>query len=156
LQDARLKEQSVVEKEQTTSIFDKVLAGNLLILDGKRLKRFESKIVAEKYYIFYYTASSCPPCQQFTPTLVNWYKENKNDNFELILISSDENEDAMKNYAVSKMMPWPQLKLNKNKKFESLHRHKVRGIPSLIVCRTNGENLGNYRSRLNDLRNLVK
>lgn len=156
LQEARFKEQAIAEKEHTPSVFDKVLDGNLLILDGKRLKRFENEIAAEKYYIFYYTASWCPPCQQFTPTLVDWYKENKNDNFELILISSDRNEDAMESYAAKKMMPWPQLKLKDTKKFKSSHDHKVRGIPSLIVCKIDGENLGNYRSRLHDLRKLVR
>ena len=156
LQAARLKEQAIVEKEHTPSVFDKVLDGNLIILDGKRFKAFENKVTAKEYYIFYYTASWCPPCQQFTPTLVDWYEKNKNDNFELILISSDRNEDAMESYAAKKMMPWPQLKLKDTKKFKSSHDHKVRGIPSLIVCRIDGENLGNYRSRLHELVKLVQ
>ena len=87
---------------------------------------------------------------------MDWYKENKNDNFELILISSDRNEDAMESYAANKMMPWPQLKLKETKKFKSSHDHTVRGIPSLIVCRIDGENLGNYRSRLHELAKLVQ
>jgi nucleoredoxin len=157
LQDVRLREQAYFEKEARPSIFDKELKGNLLIVDGERLKNIENKIVAKKYYIFFYTASWCPPCQKLTLKLVDWYKKNKNDSFELILITSDRNEEAMKNYAISKSLPWPQLKFSATLDFKLAYQadHKAQGIPSLIVCSIDGEVLGNYRGRLNELRELV-
>ena len=138
------------------SIFDKNLEGKLVRLDGKSLKKCEDATKPAKFYVFYYTASWCPPCQAFTPSLVEWYNDNKNDNFELVLISSDRDEKAMEGYAKDKKMPWPQLKLKEAAKFKSKFDHGVSGIPSLIVCDLKGENLGNFRSNLQALTDLVK
>lgn len=146
-------ELQVVHKE---SVFDRVLIGNLERLKGSRLKRCEDATRPEKYYVFYYTASWCPPCQRFTPELVKWYKSNKNENFELVLISSDRSEDAMEGYAKDKKMPWPQLKMAKVKDFKGQFNHGVKGIPSVIVCDLEGKNLGNFRGNLDGLSKMVK
>lgn len=138
------------------SAFDDILDGNLVRLDGKRLKKCEDATKPEKYYVFYYTASWCGPCQAFTPSLVEWYNDNKNDNFELVLISSDQDEDAMEEYAAKKEMPWPQLKLRKAQDFKQEFEHGVRGIPSVIVCDLENKVIGNYRGDLPGLTKLVK
>jgi nucleoredoxin len=138
------------------SVFDEFLDGNLVRLDGKRLKRDKTATRPKKYYVFYYTASWCGPCQRYTPSLVEWYQENKSDAFELVLISSDRDEDAMESYAASKNMPWPQLKLRETKDFKEQFDHGVRGIPSVIVCELDGKNLGNFRTRLDELSQMVK
>lgn len=140
----------------TESVFDDTLEGNLVRLDGKSLKSCDDATKPAKYYVFYYTASWCGPCQQFTPSLVDWYQKNKNGNFELVLISSDQDEKAMEKYAAEKKMPWPQLKLRKSKSFKGKFKHGVTGIPSLIVCELDGKMLGNYRSNLAGLSDLVK
>jgi nucleoredoxin len=133
-----------------------MLLGNLVRLDGSRLKRCTDATRPKKYYLFYYTASWCGPCQRYTPELVRWYKKNKNENFELVLITSDSNEDAMEDYAKSKKMPWPQLEFKEAKDFKKRFNHGVRGIPSLIVCELDGKNLGNFRSGLDRLSEMVK
>jgi nucleoredoxin len=140
------------------SVFDDVLDKNLLILDGKKLKKHELATKPAKYYVFYYTASWCGPCQAFTPSLVEFYNKHKegNNNFELVLISSDREEDAMEDYAKEKKMPWPQLKLSKSASFKGKFNHGVSGIPSLIVCDLEGNNLGNFRSNLPGLEKLIK
>lgn len=141
--------------EGKPSVFDDLLDGNLVKLDGKSLKKYEMTERPKKYYVFYYTASWCGPCQQYTPSLVEFYNENKSDNFELVLITSDQDEDAMEKYAADKKMPWPQLKLKDAQKFKKEFDHGVTGIPSVIVCDLEGKNLGNLRD-LNALEKLVK
>lgn len=145
-----------VDEFVPSSVFDQSLDGNLVKLDGKKLKPFKDFKKPSKYYLFYYTASWCPPCRAFTPTLVDWYHKNKNDSFELVLITSDRDEGAMEGYAKDKKMPWPQLELKKVRNFRGDHLHGVRGIPSLIVCELDGKMLGNYRSRLPELTSMVK
>ncbi len=139
------------------SVFDEVLEGNLVKLDGKSLKKHDLAARPKKYYVFYYTASWCGPCQKFTPGLVDFYNKNKdgNDKFELVLISSDQDEDAMEAYAKEKKMPWPQLKLNKVEKFEKNFDHGVSGIPTVVVCDLKGEIVATTRS-VAELENLVK
>lgn len=138
------------------SAFDSILSGKLARLSGKQLKHCTDATRPQKYYLFYYTASWCPPCRKFTPTLVDWYQRNKNDNFELVLISSDRNEEAMVSYASDKNMPWPQLQFDQVKDFKQQFKHGVTGIPSLIVCELDGKVLGNYRGQLDQLSKLVK
>ena len=146
----------VEQQKGEPSAFDEVLLGNLVRLDGKRLKRCTDATRPKKYYVFYYTASWCPPCRRYTPELVKWYEDNKNENFELVLITSDRNEDAMEDYAKSKKMPWPLLKFKETKDFKKSFDHGVSGIPSLIVCELDGKNLGNFRSGLDRLSKLVQ
>jgi nucleoredoxin len=125
-------------------------------LDGKSLKSFKDLKKPSKYYVFYYTASWCGPCQQFTPSLVEFYKKNKNDNFELVLITSDSEEDSMEDYAVSKEMPWPQLKLKKADDFKKNFNHGVKGIPAVIVCDLEGKIVTANGRDLNTLGTLLK
>lgn len=138
------------------SVFDDVLDGNLVKLDGKRLKRHELESKPTEYYVFYYTASWCPPCQAFTPSLVDFYNKHKNEKFELVLITSDGDEDAMEEYAVGKKMPWPQLKQSKADSFKKEFSHGVRGIPSVIVCDLKGEIVSRNGRNLAELEKLVK
>jgi len=138
------------------SVFDEILIGDLERLSGKRLKRCNDATRPKKYYIFYYTASWSGPCQRFTPSLVEWYNDNKSENFELVLISSDSSEGAMEAYASDKDMPWPQLEHDKVPGFKKKFDHGVSGIPSLIVCELNGKVLGNFRGRLSALSKMVK
>jgi len=122
------------------SVFDEVLDGNLVKLEGKSLKKYELTKKPTKYYLFYYTASWCGPCQKFTPTLVEFYDKNKpaSDAFEIVLISSDQEEDAMEGYAVEKKMNWPQLKLSKVEKFKKEFKHPGGGIPNLVLTDLEG------------------
>lgn len=138
------------------SVFDEILDGNLVMLDGKKLKKHELASKPEKYYVFYYTASWCPPCQAFTPSLVEFYNKHKNENFELVLITSDESEDDMEGYAAAKKMPWPQLKQSKAKSFKGKFDHGVRGIPSVIVCDLEGKIISANGRNLDELEKLVK
>jgi nucleoredoxin len=137
------------------SVFDDILEGDLVKLSGKSLKSFKELKKPTKYYVFYYTASWCPPCQKYTPVLVDFYEKHKNDSFEIILITSDSEENDMEAYAASKKMPWPQLKLRKANDFKKKFPHGVRGIPSVITCSLDGEIVSRTES-ISELANLLK
>lgn len=152
LADAKAKAAApVVNQPVNKSVFDEVLDGDLLLLEKKKLKKYELTAKPKKYYIFYYTASWCGPCHQYSPTLVDFYKRNKNENFEIVLITSDSEENAMEDYAAEMKMPWPQLELKKVKKFESKFPHDVNSIPSVITCDLEGKIV----SKTTDLRALA-
>jgi thiol-disulfide isomerase/thioredoxin len=138
------------------SVFDEVLDGNLVILDGKKLKKHDPTAKPTEFYVFYYTASWCPPCQAFTPSLVNFYNKHKNDKFELVLITSDGDAADMEGYAADKKMPWPQLKHSKAKSFKGKFDHGVRGIPAVIVCDLEGKIVSRDGRNLAELEKIVK
>ena len=124
-----------------SSVFDKILDGNLVKLSGKSFKSCKDMEKPAKYYLFYYTASWCGPCRRFTPSLVEFYNKNKpgNRDFELVLITSDSDEKAMEDYAAEAKMPWPQLQLAKTGKFKNDFKHPGGGIPNLVLTDLRGE-----------------
>jgi thiol-disulfide isomerase/thioredoxin len=125
---------------QEASVFDEILDGNLTKLDGKSLKKYEPTSKPTKYYLFYYTASWCGPCHKFTPSLVKFYNEHKSSSaeFEIILITSDDSEDAMDGYASELKMEWPHLKLSKVDDFKKKFNHPGGGIPNLVLTDLEG------------------
>lgn len=132
------------------SAFDDVLDGNLVSLSGKRLAAKKDFVKPTKYYLFYYTASWCGPCHKFTPSLVEFYNKNKpgNNEFELVLITSDSSDDAMEGYAEEFKMPWPQLKFSRTEKFKKEFKYPGGGIPNLVLTDTEGKLIkGSYEGK---------
>ncbi|HEX7260398.1 MAG TPA: thioredoxin-like domain-containing protein [Luteolibacter sp.] len=157
--DARLladwKPASAATPDTKVSVFDEILDGSLIKLSGKSLRACKDATKPTKHYIFYYTASWCGPCHKYTPSLVAFYNKNKNANFELILVTSDDDESAMEEYAKEMKMPWPQLKLSKASKFKKEFSHGVTGIPSVIICDLEGKIVSRTES-IPELEKLVK
>ena len=87
---------------------------------------------------------------------MEFYEKNKNENFELVLITSDDSEDAMEGYAKDKKMPWPQLKQSKVASFKEKFAHGVAGIPSVIVCDLEGKIVSANGRNLAELEKIVK
>lgn len=95
-----------------------------------------------KYVALYYSAHWCPPCRMFTPKLVEWYNGFKADHpdFELVFVSSDRDEAAMKEYIDGEKMPWPYAKFDKAKE-EIFGKYSSDGIPYLVLIGEDGKDL---------------
>ena len=135
-------------KPEIKSVFDDMLDGNLVSLNGRRFSRHDLEAKPEKFYVFYYTASWCPPCRAYTPDLVRFYEKarKKNNNFELILVSSDRDEGDMLKYARDAKMPWPQIRFSKAREIRGKLGHDVTGIPSVIICDLEGNVVSRNRA----------
>ena len=117
------------------------LDGKLVVWNGSELKRFEaSALSAKKYLAVYFSASWCSPCRQFTPRLVDWYKQQKAelDKFEVIFVSQDNSKEEMLDYMKQDGMPWPALKFA-NASSSPLEKYSGRGIPCLVVIDQQGK-----------------
>ena len=95
-----------------------------------------------KYTALYFSAHWCPPCRMFTPKLVEWYNDfkAKHPNFELVFVSSDQDEAAMEDYIKGDKMPWPYVKFDKAKE-EIFRKFSSDGIPYLVLIGEDGKNL---------------
>jgi nucleoredoxin len=95
-----------------------------------------------KYTALYFSAHWCPPCRMFTPKLVEWYNKFKAEHpdFELVFVSSDQDEAAMQEYIKGDNMPWPYVKFDKAKE-EIFRKYSSDGIPYLVLIGEKGENL---------------
>ncbi len=149
--------QSAQAAKEAGPAFDPLLAKGLLKVEGGKLTPSSEAPRPAKYYVFYYTAKWCGPCQAFTPGLVNFYNKQKpgNANFEIITVSWDRSQSDLEEYAVQKKMPWFVLSLADAKAFSKKHNHDVSGIPDIVVTDLQGKVIKHTRD-LRELGKLVK
>lgn len=102
-------------------------------------------------YVFVYSASWCGPCNKMMPGLITKYKALKKkspDGFEFILVSADNSVEDMKNYIVSKAMPWPALAYDQRTAAAEASVYKGNGIPSLVLMTKDGRFInGSYKNK---------
>lgn len=85
----------------------------------------------------YFSASWCPPCQKFTPMLIEFYKKAKEaapDDFEIVYVSSDRNQEEFDEYY--KKMPWlaiPPMEGAAQIKTNLATKLGVNAIPALAI-----------------------
>lgn len=118
------------------------LNGDLVRLnDGKLEQVSNADLDSKKYVAFYYSAHWCPPCRAFTPELSKFYdkmKKQYGDDFELIFVSSDKTEDAMKGYMEWAKMNFPALKYHGAGQ-TMVSPMGAAGIPYLVVVDKDGK-----------------
>ena len=121
------------------------LINQLVYLKGSSLQPLPTASLAGiRYVAVYYSAHWCPPCRAFTPKLVAAYKEIKaaHPEFELIFVSNDHDEDAMKTYMRETSMAWPALRFGQNASARTLQRPNYEnGIPNLVFMTADGKEL---------------
>lgn len=88
----------------------------------------------------YFSAHWCPPCRTFTPSLVKFRDEHKDD-FEIVFVSSDKNEAAQRSYMKETKMKFLAVKFGSEDIKNLKARYKVRGIPSLIIVGPDGKTI---------------
>jgi nucleoredoxin len=114
-----------------------LLPENLLDSHGKEVSRNK---LAGKTVGFYFSAHWCPPCRTFTPSLVKFRDDNKDD-FEIVFVSSDKSPQAQMGYMEETNMKWLTLP-HRGKAAKSLaDKYGVRGIPALIIVSPDGETI---------------
>jgi len=87
-----------------------------------------------KYITIAFSAHWCPPCQAFTPKLINVYKKltEAGKPWEVIYVSSDRDEQQFKEYFGT--MPWLAIPFSDRKRKEELSSFfEVEGIPTSIM-----------------------
>jgi nucleoredoxin len=125
----------------SSSEIAKELKGSLVSLQNGRVANFDdAKLSKVKYYAFYYSASWCPPCRKFTPSLVEFYNSFKpqHPEFEIILVGRDRTEADSNKYIESHSMPWPALRVSEEKNKTKIMGYMGQGIPCLVLVDSDG------------------
>lgn len=121
------------------------LSGKLVAVKGRSLAPAPAdQLDGARYVAVYYSAHWCPPCRGFTPELVRAYKEikAKHPDFEIVFVSSDRDEGAMKGYMTEYNMEWPALSYKERRGVRPLRRPShERGIPNLVFMDANGKDI---------------
>jgi nucleoredoxin len=152
---------------EPVSAFAQKFSSSLIVLDNGAPKDLDIHTLAGvKYWAFYYSASWCPPCRAFTPTLVDFYRSFKpsHPQLELIFVNHDQNEDDMLNYMKSDAMPWPAVRFE-DVQDPDASRYCGSGIPCLVLVDDSGKVLSDSfqgetylgpEHVIDDIRSMVK
>ena len=91
-----------------------------------------SALTGKDYVLLYFSAAWCPPCQRFTPKLIEFYNKIKaSNNIELVFCSLDNSEEDYKDY-ISKM-PWLCMPFEAKESKPMASKYHAKGIPHLVV-----------------------
>lgn len=124
----------------------KIMSGtHLVAADSSTLeKRDTVDALAGKTVGLYFTASWCGPCHRFTPRLVQFYERCRRarsaGDFEVVLVSWDDNEADQRKYASSFGMPWLAVPHQSRALSDELTlRYGVTHIPSLVILQVSAD-----------------
>lgn len=91
----------------------------------------------------YFSAHWCPPCRKFTPNLVAFYNDLKEQAsskpFELVFVSLDSDDTSFKAYMTEEQMPWLAIPFGSSKIAALKEKFGVATIPTLVILNEKGE-----------------
>lgn len=122
--------------------FAKELARVLISESGRPFKLMKDRTAPPTHYVFYYSASWCPPCRAYTPSLVDFHRRVRKTmpNLEIILVSSDRSEADALAYARNYKMDFPQIRFD-DRGAPFVPRNPGSGIPALRLVDADGNSL---------------
>lgn len=110
--------------------------------DGELLNHVGEKINSSnlegKFLGIYFSAYWCPPCQEFTPKLVEFRNKNVED-FEVVFVSSDYDQEEQFNYIKEAKMKWLTVPIDSNVSLSLSEKFQVASIPTLVVISPEGK-----------------
>ncbi|ONK61144.1 uncharacterized protein A4U43_C08F26690 [Asparagus officinalis] len=136
LEELAEKEKAKMEAQTLESL---LVSGERDYVIGKDGIRVPVSELVGKNILLYFSALWCPPCRAFLPTLTDVYNKikAKDPNFELVFISSDQDQKSFDDYYAS--MPWLAIPFGDDRKESLCKTFKVYGIPSLVAIGPTGK-----------------
>ena len=108
------------------------------LVDAKGVEHQISEL-NDKMIGIYFSAHWCPPCRQFTPKLVEFRDACAKENFEVVFVSFDKDEKAMKGYMKETNMKWLAVPFSSSLRKQLSNTYNVSAIPYLIVLDKEGK-----------------
>lgn len=122
---------------------DQVPEFELNLIDSSNT-RVSDNSMKGKYYLLDFWASWCGPCMANMPDLHEIHKRLIGRNFEIISISLDENDDAVRKFRKEKYpMPWLHTRLANGFEDPVAKSFGVTGIPKMFLISPEGKILAN-------------
>jgi thiol-disulfide isomerase/thioredoxin len=105
-------------------------------LEGKPLSvsRFKGKVLLVDFW-----ATWCGPCRVELPNVIATYEKHHKNGFEILGISLDNDEQAMKQFLASNKMTWPQYFDGKGWQTKLAGQYGLNSIPATYLLDAQGK-----------------
>ncbi|MEY4299053.1 MAG: hypothetical protein RIR25_289 [Verrucomicrobiota bacterium] len=105
-------------------------------VDGRKvdLAELRGKVVLIDFW-----ATWCPPCVEEIPSLVKTYEKFKDQGLEIVGISLDSDEGALKKFTTENKMTWPQFFDGKGWDNEIAKRFSIKSVPTMWLLDREGK-----------------
>lgn len=105
-------------------------------VDGRKvdLAALRGKVVLIDFW-----ATWCPPCVEEVPDVVAVYDKFREQGFEIVGISLDEDKEALEKFTKENKMPWPQFFDGKGWENELAQRFKIQSVPTMWLLDREGK-----------------
>ena len=113
---------------------EELVGPELINADGEKVA---TSSLAGKVVGLYFSASWCGPCRAFTPGLVK-LRDRKDDEFEVVFVSSDRSAEDQTAYMKDYDMEWPAIPFDSEKRRALGQQFGISGIPSLVIVDDQG------------------
>ena len=118
----------------TFASLEELVGPELINADGEKVA---TSSLAGKVIGLYFSASWCGPCRAFTPSLVK-LRDRKDDEFEVVFVSSDRSAEDQTEYMKDYDMNWPAIPHDSPLRQQLQEKYDVQGIPSLVIVDDQG------------------
>jgi nucleoredoxin len=131
LEHAKEEAQAAVSRRMSNQLRSKLVVWK----DGQLQAYDENVLSTKKVFAFYFGASWCPSCSQFTPWLIDFYKKfvALHPDFEVVYVSDDRSAEEMAEYMKTAGMPFPALNYDKEAQEVNLLHYAGPDIPSMAL-----------------------
>jgi peroxiredoxin len=133
---AKLLEKTVLGPRALALVNKPAPEFQLTSLDGRTVSLADYR--GKKKLVVSFWASWCGPCRMELPMLRKFYEDNRKnaEQFEIVAISIDENEQAANSFATKAKLSFPVLLDSDHKTADA---YSVEGIPVLYVIDKDGK-----------------
>lgn len=138
IKDFKEAEEAAIRNQSLQSILVTSSRDFVIAADGKKVpvNDLEGKTVG-----LYFSLSTFTQCLEFTPNLLEVYQKlkEKKENFEIVMIPLDEDENSFKKAFES--LPWFSIPFGDESREKLVRYFEISSLPTLVIIGPNGKTL---------------
>ncbi|WP_316804788.1 TlpA disulfide reductase family protein [Pedobacter nototheniae] len=150
LRGGKTEEKLKLIEEDLIPIEGNTLAGRTILLNQHYFKQNYSKVTIIEFW-----ASWCAPCRESLKKLYSFYYQNKSKDFNIILVSLDDDAGEWKKASLYDNYSWLNISDGKGHSSDTPKNYKINAIPANILINSDGKIIARNIFDLDTIRQIL-